>query len=436
MIISPTDTINQKIITNSARQHPQESAKILEQLPLAEATEILQKLCQSEQDTIWEYLPEDMILQMICKYSPKQIVHILKNIKISKAARIFFGLASELQGLVSRKLPKGLMSELNDIMQYPLGTAGSLMDHQIITFYPHMSVAQAINKIKEYQRRGIRILFIIDDDGILHSMLTMQTLMMAENDQLLDEISKPIPAIVSDMDPQDEIVAKLEEQRLTDIPVVNIAHQFIGVVRHHTLIQATKDEISKDIQKMVGVSEDERALSGVLFAVRRRLPWLEINLLTAFLAAAVVGLFESTIAQFTALAVLLPVVAGQSGNTGAQALAVTMRGLALKEIQTSHWFRLVFKELKISFITGICVSITTSLGVLLWSQSMGLTLVIALSMILSMMLASISGALVPIVLKKLNQDPASSSSIILTTVTDVCGFFSFLGIATMLSSLI
>jgi magnesium transporter len=174
-------------------------------------------------------------------------------------------------------------------------------------------------------------------------------------------------------------------------------------------------------------------LSKAAFAVRKRQPWLQINLVTAFLAAAVVGLFEDMIARFTALAVLLPVVAGQSGNTGAQALAVTMRALAIREITIRHWLRVLWKECQAGFLNGVGVCITTCLGVYVWSQSPGLTAVIGISMILSMIIAGVAGAAVPIVLVRVGQDPATASSIILTTVTDVMGFFSFLGTATLLS---
>jgi magnesium transporter len=190
------------------------------------------------------------------------------------------------------------------------------------------------------------------------------------------------------------------------------------------------------MQTMVGASKEERALSKVSFAVRKRLPWLEINLGTAFLAASVVGLFEETIARYTALAVLLPVVAGQSGNTGAQALAVTMRGLALREIRVSHGFRVLMKELIIGFVNGVAIAIVTSIGVYLWSRNWGLSIVMFTAMIVSMVAASAAGALIPIVLVKLNRDPATASSIILTTVTDIVGFFTFLGLATLLAEML
>ncbi len=230
------------------------------------------------------------------------------------------------------------------------------------------------------------------------------------------------------------MVAKLEEFKLSNLPVVDLSGHLIGVVGYDALVKAAEEEATLDIQTMFGVSKDERALSKPGFSIRKRLPWLQINLLTAFLAAGVVGLFENTIARFTALAVLLPVVAGQSGNAGAQALAVTMRGLALKEISVRQWTTIVLKEVTVGFVNGVAVASTTALGVYVWSRSLGLAAVISLSMVLSMVAAGIAGASVPIVMTRLGQDPATASSIILTTVTDVAGFFSFLGIAVLLSN--
>jgi len=204
-----------------------------------------------------------------------------------------------------------------------------------------------------------------------------------------------------------------------------------GVIRQAALVSAAQADATADMQAMVGASRDERALSGFGFAVRRRLPWLQINLVTAFVAAGVVGIFEGTIARFTALAVLLPVVAGQSGNTGAQALAVTMRGLALREIRPRHWLRVASKEVAAGAINGIAVALVTGLAVLVWSRSPGLAAVISTAMVMSMVIAGLAGASIPIMLTIVGQDPASASSIVLTTVTDVVGFLSFLGLATL-----
>ncbi|MDZ7750673.1 MAG: magnesium transporter [Gammaproteobacteria bacterium] len=173
---------------------------------------------------------------------------------------------------------------------------------------------------------------------------------------------RPVKAAVNVMASREEVVELLDQHRLTDVPVVDLDGRLVGAVRPQNLVAAAEDEASAAIQTMVGVSRDERALSGVGFAVRKRLPWLHINLATAFLAAAVVGLFEDTIAANTALAVLLPVVAGQSGNTGAQALAVTMRGLALREIRMRHWLRVVTKEALAGLWNGLAIALTTGAG--------------------------------------------------------------------------
>jgi magnesium transporter len=234
----------------------------------------------------------------------------------------------------------------------------------------------------------------------------------------------------------DEMVELLTQHVLSSLPVVDDEGHLVGVVRYEQLVTAAQENASVDLQTMFGASRDEKALSKPLFAVKKRLPWLQINLLTAFLAAAVVGLFEETIATYTALAILLPVVAGQSGNTGAQALAVVIRGLALREISSAHWRRVVLKETMVAALNGVAVALSTALAVYIWSRSFGLTLVIGIAMVMSMAIAGTAGAGIPLLLNKLGQDPAQSSSIILTTVTDVAGFFSFLGIATLFITLL
>jgi magnesium transporter len=278
--------------------------------------------------------------------------------------------------------------------------------------------------------------YLVDSEGRFIGAVPLQEIVLEHPNKKLGELIRGESFRIHAMATREEVVELLNQRRLPTLPVVDMEGRLLGVIRHAALVTAAQEELSADIQTMVGVSKEERALSKATFAVRKRLPWLEINLVTAFLAAAVVGLFEGTIARFTALAVLLPVVAGQSGNTGAQALAVTMRGLALREIRLHHWLRISLKEVNVAMINGIAVALTTAAGVYVWSQSYGLALVIGVSMVISMVAAGFSGAVIPMILTALGQDPAQSSSIILTTVTDVVGFFSFLGIATLLASML
>jgi magnesium transporter len=326
--------------------------------------------------------------------------------------------------------------EYRELLEYPENSVGRLMSHRVIPFNKHNTVEETLEQLRSMNLESIRMLFLIEDDMTLMGELELQQLVLANPNERLENLSHPAQACISAMDSKEDLMALLDKYRLNYVPVVDIDFRLVGIIRAQGLVEAVKEDLASDMQTMVGASRDERALSPSLFAVRKRLPWLQINLLTAFLAAAVVGMFENTIAQFTALAILLPIAAGQSGNAGAQALAVTMRGLTLREITMKHWFKVMVKEFGTGFMNGCGIAVTCSLGVWLWSGSGGLALVMALAMIISMTIAGVAGALVPIGLKRFGLDPAQSSSIVLTTVTDIAGFMSFLGIATLLSGML
>jgi magnesium transporter len=277
-------------------------------------------------------------------------------------------------------------------------------------------------------------IYVLDEHDRLIGTIPLHEVAVSHPNERLRDLIRTRPVTIQAMSPREEVVQILEEQRLISLPVVDIHEKLLGVIRYDALIKAAQHNATEDVQTMFGAGRDERALSKASLAIRKRLPWLEINLATAFLASAVVGLFEDTIARITALAVFLPVVAGQSGNTGSQALAVTIRGLALREIRTRHWFQVARKEVAVGFVNGCAVALTTALIVYFWASSFGLAAVIGISMVISVVIAGFSGAVIPIILKMFGQDPAQSSSIILTTVTDVVGFLSFLGLATLLAT--
>lgn len=414
--------------------HPEEAARLLETLPVTES------------------------LGVIAQTRPRNIVNLLSNMNPTLAAEILLGLHDErlslaapefspsiLANLIARwspdqrseflkKIPQAVAKELALFFEYPTDSVGSLMDPRVLVFPKDLLVEQAIDQIRASGSREIHEVYVIERDQRLVGRVPLRDLLIASPDERLQAIMERNVLTVSPMEGREQIVDFFNERKLFTIPVTDLDGRLLGIIRNRAIIQASQEEASADVQTMVGVSADERALSPPFFAVRKRLPWLQINLLTAFLAAGVVGLFESTIAQFTALAVLLPVVAGQSGNTGAQSLAVVMRGLALRDIRLSQWFTVSRKEVVVAFLNGVAVAATTCLGVYLWSRSVGLTMVIGIAMILSMSIAGFAGAVIPMLLRFLNQDPAQSSSIILTTVTDVFGFFSFLGLATLFSS--
>lgn len=418
------------------QSYPAEAVHYIEELPTERIADVLNGLPQALSVSIWEALSPVIAARVLAHLNDNAIQQVLSRIDPNRGALILSSLAEQ-----ERKRCLGLLSphtvqDFERALSHEPDSAGALMNTRLVYYTQDIKVRDVVKKLRLHRQTGFRVLFVTDDEHRLIGMVELQDLVLARRENRLSEMAQPVRAIAQVTTTSEELVEIFEKFRLTELPVVDADGHLIGIIQHHILIDAAREEAIIDMQTMVGVSKDERALSDASFAIKKRLPWLQVNLATAFLAAAVVGVFEQTIAQVTALAVLLPVVAGQSGNTGAQALAVTMRGLALREVWPRHWLRLVFKEFNVGLWNGVAVALTTSLGVYIWSQSLGLCLIIGLSMVASMIIASVSGALIPVLLIKAGQDPATSSSIFLTTVTDVMGFLSFLGIATLLMGMI
>lgn len=424
--------LNQKFLLD----FPGEAARALESMPTGDVATLLASHAPRAAVRAWEALAPDVAREVLERLPEALARHVLAESEPASSVAVLSQLEpAERETLLSR-LDKEIAHELRELAAYPEYSAGRLMDTRVSPLRAGMTVAEAIERLRGIRRRGLRELFVVDDEGRLAGRVEMQDLVLAEGARPLGEIQRGVVAAVRDLDPREEVVEILQRHPLSALPVVNHAGRFIGVIRQAELMAAVEEESSLDIQTMVGVSPDERVLSRPWFSVKKRLPWLQINLLTAFLAASVVGMFESTIAKFTALAVLLPVVAGQSGNAGAQALAVTMRGLVLREISLRHWPAVVWKEAATGMVNGLAIAATAGLGVYIWSGSAGLVWVISIAMVISMIVAGLAGALVPMLLRRFGQDPATASSIILTTVTDVVGFFSFLGIATLFAGML
>jgi len=425
-----------KLALESLRRYPEETAHLLEEVPLGESAALLDPLPASRAVALLERLTPETASALLGVLPDEKAGAILASFDPARAAGILARMDADLRERLLGLLKPAQGAELRALAQYPPESAGANMDPRVMAVQPHTTVSRTLARLRTYRDKRVRRVYVVDAGNRLLGSVRLHDLAVSKPSLRVEELMEPGSAAVADVASRDEVVETLTRTRLPSIPVVDFDGRLLGVIRDDILLAAVRAETSSDMQAMVGASREERALSPVLFAVRKRLPWLEVNLLTAFLAAAVVGLFEGTIARFTALAVLLPVVAGQSGNTGAQALAVTMRGLALREIRTRHWMKVSTKEVRVAFLNSVAVALTTSAAVFVWSRSTGLTLVIGTSMILSMVAAGLSGAAIPLLLTAIRQDPAQSSSIILTTVTDVVGFFSFLGIATLLSGMI
>ena len=423
--------------------YPDEAASVLEDAGVDEVVALLEQQSTVRASGVLQRLAPSMAMQCLLQLSDERAGKLLTMIESTDSALLLGQLDAMVRERYFGLLPDALAKDLRELLSYPEDVAGHLMDRRIISFTPQTPVGEALARLRKarrwlraVRREGPQYLLIVDGERKLLGMVPLVDAALAEADDVLENLMRPAPFAINALAPRDEVIETLAHSRVSSIPVVDLDGRLLGVIRHDALVQAVQEEATVGMQTLVGVSKDERALSSPWLAIRKRLPWLNVNLLTAFLAAAVVGLFEGTIAQFTALAVLMPVVAGQSGNTGAQALAVTMRGLALREIRLRHGRQVLLKEGIVGVLNGVVIATVTAIGVFLWSRSPGLAGVVALAMVLSMLIAGLAGAAIPLLLEATGQDPAQSGSIILTTVTDIAGFFSFLGLATVLSGLL
>ena len=414
--------------------HPKESARILETFSFVEILRILSHTAPANIAQIISSMPPALAVELIKALPEGVIRNAVPEFSPPMLASFLARLSKEERERFQLRIPQSVVKELSLYIDFPSETAGSLMDPRVMALPEDWNVGQAIEQVRKKSSKEVQEVYVIDREQVLVGKVPLRELLIMPSDERLQAIMDRDLLAIHPLEQREQVLEIFDQGQVLRIPVVDLDGHLLGVIRNRAILKASQEEATADMQTMVGASADERALSSPWFAVRKRLPWLQINLLTAFLAAFVVGLFENTIAQFTALAVLLPVVAGQSGNTGAQSLAVVMRGLALRDVRPSQWFVVSRKEVAVAFFNGLAVAATTCAGVYVWSRSWGLTTVIGISMIVSMTLAGLSGAIIPMILRALKQDPAQSSSIILTTVTDVVGFFSFLGLATIFSS--
>jgi magnesium transporter len=415
---------------------PDEAAHALDEATPAEAAELVAAQSAPRAADLLQRLSPDQAAAVLAASRERSARRLLERLEPGRAATLVARLEDAERDRLLALLDPPLAAEIHELSRYPADTAGALMDPVVAAFREDTRVGLVLTRLRRQRGRRVHDVFVVDENGRLTGAVSLQELALARGDAPLGDLVRVQAPRVAVTAGREEIVEAMQGGRVASLAVVAYDDRLLGVLRHATLVEAAEREASADIQSMVGASKEERALSPVGFAVKKRLPWLQINLATAFLASAVVGLFEETIQQVTALAILLPVVAGQSGNSGAQALAVTMRGLVLREVRVRSWPRVLLKELAVGAVNGVAVALVCAGAVYLWSGSLGLSAVIGSAMVIAMVVAGLAGAAIPTILSALGQDPAQSSSIILTTVTDVAGFFTFLGLARAFSGML
>ncbi|MBI1977409.1 MAG: magnesium transporter [Candidatus Omnitrophica bacterium] len=328
--------------------------------------------------------------------------------------------------------------QIRKLITYPTDTAGRIMTPIVYAFHERMNVGEAIQKLRSLaqKRAPINYIYVTDAENRLTGVLNMRELIFATENQPLSSVMIPdVFRVEATMD-REEVIRQLSNRPFISVPVVDKNGHLLGTIRTDELITSAQEEATEDIQKMFGAGGDEHVFSPITFSIKKRLPWLNINLATAFLASFVISLFEDVIAKLTILAVFLPIVASQGGNAGAQSLAVVIRGLVLREVEPRMARKVIFREGFLGLMNGIVVGIVAALAAWFLGKNVYLGVVIGLAMVVNMVSAGVSGAGIPILMKAFGRDPAQSSNIILTTVTDVVGFFAFLSLAVIFSPLL
>jgi magnesium transporter len=371
--------------------------------------------------------PDEMAARALSLMNPAEAADILGNLPPDRRDRIIAA------------APDGRGEQWRVDLQYDEDSVGRLMERPAGVFRPETTVAEAVERLRELvQKTFITYVFVTDAGGRLVGVLAFRELLFARPDQRLDEIMLRDPFSLKPETPLVDAMRTVVTRHYPAYPVTDAAGRLVGMVRGQALFERQAYEISAQAGSMVGVEKEERVGTHWLRSFKFRHPWLQLNLLTAFVAAAVVGIFQDTIDRVVVLAAFLPVLAGQSGNSGCQALAVTLRGITLGDLRNVKTRRLVLKEAWVGLLNGLLVGLVAGAGMWFYARSQHngsavvLGMVVWFAMTASCAISGVAGALVPLILRRLGADPATASSIFLTTATDVCSMGLLLALATAL----
>ena len=416
--------------------HTADEAGLLCELDRERARELLSRLGISDLAEILEGLPakdacrfcglveSDTLADMLDMTTPERAAQVLRELDEEQARQVL-----------------SLMEETDEIaplLRFRRDTAGSHMSPSYVALAPDMTVHAAISALRSQKPRRdtIDTLYVIGKRGRLRGVVTLRQLVLARpRARLRSLMERKVVTVTPDTD-EKECARLMQHYNISSLPVVDSDRRLLGVITLRELLHVTEDRATADMYHMVGLSEDERLTSGLRTAIRRRLPWLSMSLGMALMSGLVVGAFQSTIAAFVALAAFLPLISAQGTNAAVQTATIFVRNLATGQLRPAMVRRAIMHEIGLGLINAVPLAVLSALIAYVWMGDLWLAQVLALSMFLTMGLAGLLGALVPVILGRLRMDPALGASVLLATATDVTGFVFLLGIATLLARLI
>ncbi len=375
---------------------------------------------------------------LLVRESDDVVSLVLESLDVALAQRVFACLPEEQRIRLRSVFDANLSNQWSQNQDYPEHSVGRVMEPGSPSFPVGTSVGDVVMALRPVAHQQLVYAYVVDDEGRLTGAVTMRELLFADAETPIESIMVTEPFYFQATTPIEQAMQAVLRRHYPMYPVCNEHRELIGVVRGYALFEQQTYELTAQAGRMVGVDKEEHLNTPWPRSLVLRHPWLQLNLLTAFVAGAVVGLFEDTIAQVVALAAFLPVLAGQSGNTGCQALAVTLRAMTLKELKPGMESRLVRKEALLGLANGAMVGVTASLAMLGYGLLNGsadplmLAAIVLMAMFVSCTAAGVAGVLIPLTLRRFGADPATASTIFLTTATDVVSMGAMLGLATIL----
>lgn len=433
--------VNEAIAANDMDQ----LESLFESLHPAEIAHCLEALPGNQREQLWPFIPAEHEGEVLLHLNDEARGAIIEKMDPEALVAATEGLDTDDLADILPEMPQNVIQELlltmefqdrerlRSVLAYPEDTAGGLMDLDTVMVRADISLDVVFRFLR---RRGeipdtTDSLFVVNRDGVFQGILPFNDLLTHDTDTMVAEImDSDIEGILGDMPAQD--VANLFERRdLVTAPVVDKDNKLLGRITIDDVVDVIRDKADHSFMSMAGLNEEEDLFAPVLKSTKRRLIWLGINLITAIMASWVIGQFDATIDKLVALAVLMPIVASMGGIAGSQTLTLVIRAIALGQISSANARRLLIKEMGVGIWNGLIWAVVVAIIAEIWYQNLSLSIVIGTAIIVNLIVAAIAGATIPLLLKRMNIDPALSGSVVLTTVTDVIGFFVFLGLATI-----
>ena len=421
--------------------HAADLADRLQRMPVDEARNILGELPVKHASDALTELEDDVLVTLLEDFQQAKLVPLLNEMYAEEAADVLGEMEETDRARLLRKMGAKEAKAAKELLKYPEDTAGGIMSDRFVTLRSHQTVAEGHRRIRrkhrEQQPTDINYLFVTDQRQKLVGVVSIRDLIFSDDEVKVSDIMDREVKYVRVTDDQEEVVRRFERYHFLGLPVLDEEGKMAGIIRGDDVLSVAIEEQTEDMQKMVGLSGEERTLTPWATSFKRRLPWLCVNLLTACLAGAVVGVYGVTIEKFVILAVFLPIIASQGGNAGMQTVTVIVRDMALGELSPGDGRKALFKELLLGLLIGTIIGLIVGVVGYLIAPEFGipvdiswiLGLVVGTAMVLNLLAAALFGVLIPFALKFFRLDPALGSSILITTVTDVAGFFFLLALA-------